>query len=37
MRVIGRSEVAGTVTVWLAQVQGLLECDEAGLMRTGRK
>lgn len=30
MLVIGRSEVAETVTVWLAQVQGLHKCDEAG-------
>lgn len=29
MLVIGRSEVAETVTVWLAQVQGLHKCDEA--------
>lgn len=29
MLVIGRSEVAETVIVWLAQVQGLHKCDEA--------
>lgn len=30
MPVIGRSEVAETVPVWLAPVQGLHKCDEAG-------